>query len=78
MSTTTKQLTIEAVDITPSDTSKHIHKAEIYALMSDGSEKFLFSYYDDELEFRPGDFYGLTVDEALRLFAERDIEYLQS
>jgi len=42
------------------------------------SEKMLFSYYPDEISFRPEEFIGKTEQEARTLFFEKDKKYLQS
>lgn len=38
----------------------------------------IFSYYPDEISFQAKEFLGLTSKEALALFLERDMAYLQS
>ena len=50
----------------------------VHAALDDGTERDLFSYYPDELSFEPEEFVGLTRQEALGLFRERDIAYLRS
>ena len=51
----------------------------VYGTTNDGQgEVKLFSFFDDELTFLPGEFIGLTVKQALALFAYKDITYLQS
>jgi hypothetical protein len=51
---------------------------EVYVTMEDGTETMLFSYYPDELHFTPGEFLGLTEEEARRLKREKDVRYLRS
>ena len=50
----------------------------VVATLEDGTEAGLFSYYADELSFRPAEFEGRTVHEALGLFARRGIDYLRA
>ena len=76
--TTKSTATIEAVEITPANPKKMLFQAEIHALMSDGREKFVMKYYDDELSFTAEELCGLTIDEAHDLFMKKDIEYLQT
>ena len=38
----------------------------------------LFSYYPNELHFSEDEFVGLTVEDAIKLRWERDLEYLRS
>ena len=38
----------------------------------------LFTYYPNELTFFDEEFVGLTVEDALNLRLERDLEYLRS
>lgn len=38
----------------------------------------LFTYYPNELHFYENEFIGLTVEDALKLRLERDLEYLRS
>lgn len=40
-------------------------------------EEMLFDYYPDEISFTPGEFVGLTRDQALRLRHRKDVEYLR-
>ena len=41
-------------------------------------EEMLFDYYPDEISFTPGEFVGLTRDQALRLRTKKDVAYLRS
>lgn len=50
---------------------------EVWVVLEDGSEKFLFTYYPDEISFVESDFIGLTEDEARTLKFGRDRSYLQ-
>lgn len=38
----------------------------------------LFSYFHDEISFRPTELLGLTVDQANELRHKKDVAYLQS
>lgn len=42
------------------------------------NEELLFAYYPDEIDFVDAELQGLTKAEALRLFHDRDVAYLQS
>jgi hypothetical protein len=50
----------------------------VTATLDDGAEVEVFRYYTDELSFTEAEFTGLTVQEALDLFARKDIKYLRS
>jgi hypothetical protein len=51
---------------------------EVTVTYDDGSKEMLFKYYPDELYFEEKEFVGLTAKQALELFHQRDIAYLQS
>jgi len=51
---------------------------EVWATFSDGTEKRLFSFYPDEINFGADEFIGLTAEEASALFCRRDTAYLRS
>jgi hypothetical protein len=51
---------------------------EVWVRFEDQSEKMLFTYYPDEINFVESDFVGLTEDEARTLKFGRDRAYLQS
>ena len=53
-------------------------KNEVDVMFDDGSVEILFMYYPDELTFHEHDFIGLTKDEAMMLFHQKDISYLKS
>ena len=38
----------------------------------------LFGFYDDELSIHPDELVGLTVEGALKLHQQRDVDYLRS
>lgn len=50
----------------------------VHVTFGDRTERTLFSYYTDELEFTADEFLGLTEREARDLFRDRDLEYLRS
>jgi hypothetical protein len=52
-------------------------KAKVFVTV-DGREELLFDYFKDELAFSADEFVGLTIDQGLALFTERDIAYLRS
>jgi hypothetical protein len=43
-----------------------------------GTEMELFSYYPDEISFRPEEFIGLTLAVARRLKFDKDRRYLEA
>ncbi len=51
---------------------------EVIATFEDGSSKSLFSFYPDEVSFRPEEFNGLTEEDAHSLFQQKDTSYLRS
>lgn len=51
---------------------------EAVAIMDDGSEKIVFHWFSDELQFTTAELIGLTAKEAGDLKQKRDIAYLQS
>ena len=40
--------------------------------------QIIFTYYPNEIRFDPEELIGLTVEDALNLRLERDLEYLRS
>lgn len=53
------------------------YQAEMWGLV-DGEWRYLFSWYEDELTFKPCDVVGMTPDHARDLFHERDVAWLRS
>jgi len=51
---------------------------EVIATMEDGSTKFVFAWFSDELQFTRTEFLGLTIDQARDLKQARDVAYLRS
>ena len=51
---------------------------EVIATFEDGSKKSLFSFFPDEISFRPSEFVGLTEEEAHSLFQKKDTAYLRA
>jgi len=43
-----------------------------------GNTEDIITYFPDEISFTPGEFTGLTRDQAMELYRKRDIAYLQS
>ncbi len=50
---------------------------EVYVTIN-GIEERLFDYYPDEIQFRPSEFIGLTLEKAHRLKFTKDKAWLQS
>jgi hypothetical protein len=51
---------------------------QVTVTFTEGTTKFLFEYYPDEIQFTPEEFIGLTEEEAHGLKTRKDIAYLQS
>lgn len=51
---------------------------EVDVMYNDGTVEMIFGYYPDELSFNEREFIGLTKDDALELFRQRDMAYLRS
>ncbi len=51
---------------------------EVIATFEDGSKKYLFAFFPDEVSFRASEFVGLTEEEAHTLFQRKDTTYLRS
>jgi hypothetical protein len=49
---------------------------EVWATLSDGAEKLLFTYYPDEIAFGGGELLGLTEAEADHLKGVKDRAFL--
>lgn len=52
----------------------------VYVKTEDDPEKeiMLFSFYPDEISFRPEEFIGLTIKEGKDLRRQKDLKYLRS
>lgn len=75
---TTVVTRIVSVRITP--LPKHLGDPlpQVWATLSDGTTKMLFTYYPDEVSFDDKELVGLTEEEAQLLKFGRDRAYLQS
>ena len=51
---------------------------EVIATFEDSSEKSLFSFYPDEIQFKDNEFIGLTEDQARDLKRKKDLAFLRS
>jgi|TARA_Y100000310_G_scaffold333385_1_gene410829 hypothetical protein len=51
---------------------------DVTAKLDDGTEAYVFEYYNDELHFSEQDLIGLTLEGARNLKYKRDRAYLQS
>jgi len=60
------------------DSNHRYGDKEAIATMEDGSEKFVFPWFSDELSFTKTELLGLTIEQARDLKQARDIAYLQS
>lgn len=54
-----------------------VNVVEIW-LDDDPDWQVLFTYYPNEIKFTDDEFIGLTVEDALNLHWERELEYLRS
>lgn len=52
--------------------------SEVHVKYDDSSYEKLLNFYSDEISFTPHEFIGLTRDQGMDLFKEKDIAYLQS
>jgi len=64
--------------ITTNPASSFMPLPVVHITLEDGTEKELFSFYPDEIHFEPGEFLGLTEQEAHHLKYEKDLAYLRS
>lgn len=51
---------------------------QVRVTYDDGSHEALFTFFPDEISFSPGEFTGLTREEAMRLRHGKDVDYLKS
>lgn len=51
---------------------------EVRVTYQDGTSEVLFSFYPDEISFRADEFTGLTREQAMELYARKDVNYLRS
>lgn len=64
---------IASCKITPGEFTNKVE-----ATFEDGTTKFLFDYFHDELSFDASELIGLTELEAQDLFCKKNIAYLRS
>jgi hypothetical protein len=50
---------------------------EVHVTLEDGTERLLFSFYPDEIQFGAEEFVGLTLAEARHLKFLKDRDYLR-
>lgn len=60
------------------DSTRRYGNREAMATMDDGSEEFVFCWFDDELSFSPQELIAMTIEQARDLKQERDMAYLRS
>jgi len=51
---------------------------QVFITLEDGTEKFLYEYYPDEISFTESEFVGLTEAQAITLKFNKDKTFLQS
>ena len=51
---------------------------QVWAVFQDGTDKMLFTFYQDEISFEAQDFIGLTEDEATLFKFGRDRAFLRA
>jgi len=62
----------------PPDPDAAVFEARVFVrLAGEAAERLCVSYYEDELSFRAEEFVGLTWDECLALYHDRDAAYLR-
>jgi hypothetical protein len=64
--------------ITPAQLDFGDPPPQVIVRVDNGREEILFSYFADELSFKPEEFIGLTKEEGKALFHRKDVEYLRS
>lgn len=69
---------ITEVDIGPYPDGMFGEMPTVDAVFSDGTEKELFSFYPDEIDFSAHELKGLTEQEARELYSRKDVSYLRS
>ena len=52
--------------------------AKVIAEFEDGTEKMIFEFFPDEINFNDDEFVGMTEDEAYAIKRQKDIQYLRS
>ena len=70
-------MTITKARITEQPKSLFDPMPQVWVTYEDGEEEMLFDYYPDEISFSPGEFVGLTRDQAISLRHKKDVEYLR-
>lgn len=70
-------MTITKARITEQPKSLFDPMPQVWVTYEDGEEEMLFDYYPDEISFHPGEFIGLTRDQAISLRHRKDVEYLR-
>lgn len=70
-------MTITKARITEQPKSLFDPMPQVWVTYEDGEEEMLFDYYPDEISFTPGEFVGLTRDQAISLRHRKDVEYLR-
>jgi hypothetical protein len=73
-----KEPVITEVDIGPYPGGMFGEMPTVDAVFSDGTEKELFSFYPDEIDFSAHELQGLTEQEAHDLYSRKDVSYLRS
>ncbi len=68
---------ITGCEIKKSIVDPTVNVVEIW-LDDDPDWQVLFTYYPNEIKFTDDEFIGLTVEDALNLHWERELEYLRS
>jgi len=53
------------------------HQSILMVELKNGELEDLFSYYRDELSFNASEFIGLTREQAINIYHQKDINYLR-
>ena len=56
----------------------HWDMAKVIAEFEDGTEKMIFEFFPDEINFNDDEFVGMTEDEAYATKRQKDMQYLRS
>lgn len=51
---------------------------KVSVVFTDGTERVLFEFYPDEIQFSEGEFLGLSEQQAYDLRLRKDVAYLRS
>jgi hypothetical protein len=74
----TTEARIVTAEIGPMPRDMFSPMPKVTVKLDDGTEKELFEFYPDEINFCPSEFIGLTEAQAKALRHRKDVHYLRS